>query len=53
MMATEYEREMVERIRDILIEQLDTVGVSVHGSAVDWMAQDMYDDLEDEFRGFR
>lgn len=48
---SQYEEEIKRIIRDTIIDQLDTVSVELHASAVDWMADDMYDALEDELRG--
>lgn len=46
-----YEEEMIRRIRDAIIDQLDTVSVELHADTVDWMAEDMYATIEDELRG--
>lgn len=46
-----YEEEMVGRIREILKDKSDWIDLDLHPSTLDWWAQDLYDQLEDEFRG--
>jgi len=46
-----YEEEMVERILEFLKDKNDWIGLDLHLSTLGWMAQDLYDMLEDEFRG--
>jgi hypothetical protein len=50
-MMSKYERNLRERIANILTEQLNWIDVNLRADTVAWLAQSVYDELEDELRG--
>lgn len=48
---SDYEEEMVGRIREFLKDKSDWIDLDLRRSTLDWWAQDLYDTFEDEFRG--